>query len=159
MGSIPGLARSPGGENGNPLQYSCLENPMHRALNLTGYSPWGHKESDTTEWLSPQKQNMREEIISLALHCKPCSCVFLGEALQAFGLKGALCAMTPRPPSSLTLQSPSQQTLSALNFGERHAFFTHQLYCREHTGRTWHASNHHLFCLFFFRVWKKNAYN
>ena len=49
MGSIPGLARSPGGENGNPLQYSCLENPMHRALNLTGYSPWGHKESDTTE--------------------------------------------------------------------------------------------------------------
>ena len=26
--SIPGLGRSPGGENGNPLQYSCLENPM-----------------------------------------------------------------------------------------------------------------------------------
>ena len=30
MGSIPGLGRSPGGENGNPLQYSCLENPMDR---------------------------------------------------------------------------------------------------------------------------------
>ena len=28
--SIPGLGRSPGGENGNPLQYSCLENPMDR---------------------------------------------------------------------------------------------------------------------------------
>ena len=28
MGSIPGLGRSPGGGNGNPLQYSCLENPM-----------------------------------------------------------------------------------------------------------------------------------
>ena len=27
-GSIPGLRRSPGEENGNPLQYSCLENPM-----------------------------------------------------------------------------------------------------------------------------------
>ena len=27
-GSIPGLGRPPGGENGNPLQYSCLENPM-----------------------------------------------------------------------------------------------------------------------------------
>ena len=26
---IPGLGRSPGGGNGNPLQYSCLENPMH----------------------------------------------------------------------------------------------------------------------------------
>ena len=30
MGSIPGLRRSPGGEHGNPLQYSCLENPMDR---------------------------------------------------------------------------------------------------------------------------------
>ena len=29
-GSVPGLGRSPGGENGNPLQYSCLENPMDR---------------------------------------------------------------------------------------------------------------------------------
>ena len=30
-GSIPGLGRSPGGGNGNPLQYSCLENPVDRA--------------------------------------------------------------------------------------------------------------------------------
>jgi len=28
QGSISGLGRSPGGGNGNPLQYSCLENPM-----------------------------------------------------------------------------------------------------------------------------------
>ena len=28
--SIPGLGRSPGGGHGNPLQYSCLENPMDR---------------------------------------------------------------------------------------------------------------------------------
>ena len=28
VGSIPGLGRSPGGGNGNPLQYSCLENSM-----------------------------------------------------------------------------------------------------------------------------------
>ena len=28
MGSIPGPGRSPGGGNGNPLQFSCLENPM-----------------------------------------------------------------------------------------------------------------------------------
>ena len=32
MGSIPGLERSPGGGNGNPLQYSCLENPMNRGV-------------------------------------------------------------------------------------------------------------------------------
>ena len=30
VGSIPGLGRSPGGEHANPLQYSCLENPMDR---------------------------------------------------------------------------------------------------------------------------------
>ena len=29
-GLIPGLGRSPGGEHGNPLQYSCLENPIDR---------------------------------------------------------------------------------------------------------------------------------
>ena len=36
-GSIPGLGRSPEGELGNPLQYSCLENP--HGQNLVGYSP------------------------------------------------------------------------------------------------------------------------
>ena len=30
MGSVPGLGRCPGGGHGNPLQYSCLENPMDR---------------------------------------------------------------------------------------------------------------------------------
>ena len=30
VGSIPGPGRSPGGGHGNPLQYSCLENPMDR---------------------------------------------------------------------------------------------------------------------------------
>ena len=30
VGSVPGLERSPGEGNGNPLQYSCLENPMNR---------------------------------------------------------------------------------------------------------------------------------
>ena len=41
LGSIPGLGRFAGGGHGNPLQYSCLENPMDRSL--VGYSPWGHK--------------------------------------------------------------------------------------------------------------------
>ena len=30
VGLIPGLGRSPGGDHGNPVQYSCLENPMDR---------------------------------------------------------------------------------------------------------------------------------
>ena len=46
-GLIPGLGRSPEEENGNPLQYSSLENPMDRG-GLVGYSPWDHRESDTT---------------------------------------------------------------------------------------------------------------
>ena len=33
---------------GNPLQYSCLGNPMDKRI-LAGYSPWGHKESDMNE--------------------------------------------------------------------------------------------------------------
>ena len=45
LGSIPELGRPPGGGNGNPLPYSCLENSMDRGA----YSPWGLKESDTTE--------------------------------------------------------------------------------------------------------------
>ena len=48
LGSIPGLVRSPGVGHDNPLQYSCLENP-HGQRSLTGHSPWGCKESDTTE--------------------------------------------------------------------------------------------------------------
>ena len=34
-GSIPGLGRSPEGGHGNPLQYSCLENPMDRGISDT----------------------------------------------------------------------------------------------------------------------------
>ena len=45
---IPGSGRSPGGGHGNLLQYSSLENP-HGQKSLVGYTPWGHKESDTTE--------------------------------------------------------------------------------------------------------------
>ena len=48
LGSIPGLGRLPGGGHGNPLQSSCLENP-HGQRRLAGYSPWNHKELDTTE--------------------------------------------------------------------------------------------------------------
>ena len=45
LGSIPGLGRSPGEGNGNPLQYSCLENPMdeeHGGLQSMGSQRVGH---------------------------------------------------------------------------------------------------------------------
>ena len=47
LSSIPGSGRSPGVENGNPLQYSCLVK-SHKQRGLAGYSPWGCKEADTT---------------------------------------------------------------------------------------------------------------
>ena len=43
-GSIPGSGRSPQGGHGNPLQYSCSENPMNR-----GASPWGSQELEVTK--------------------------------------------------------------------------------------------------------------
>ena len=50
-GLIPGLGRSPGEGNDNPLQYSCLEN-SHGQRSLVGYSQLGRKESDMTEQLT-----------------------------------------------------------------------------------------------------------
>ena len=51
MGSTPGSERSPGVGNGNPLQYSCMENSMDRG------AWWGHKESDTTEHSTQHSTN------------------------------------------------------------------------------------------------------
>ena len=48
IGLIPGLGRYPGVGNGNLLQY-FLPGKFHGQRSLAGYSPWGHKESDTTE--------------------------------------------------------------------------------------------------------------
>ena len=51
LGLIPGLGRSPGEENGNSLQYSCLENSTDRGVwwaTTHGVT----KDSDTTEWLT-----------------------------------------------------------------------------------------------------------
>ena len=48
VGSIPGSGRSPGEGYGNPLQYSCLENPMDRGAWQAAVHG-GHTKSDTTK--------------------------------------------------------------------------------------------------------------
>ena len=48
LGWIPGLGRSPGGGRGNPLQYSCLENPMDRGA----WQATVHGVSKSLTWLS-----------------------------------------------------------------------------------------------------------
>ena len=57
LGLIPVLGRSPGGGHSNPLRYSCLENPCGWR-SLAGYSAWGHKELDTTEWLNTGQHHL-----------------------------------------------------------------------------------------------------
>ena len=68
LGLMPGLGRSPGEGKGNPLQYSCLENPMHRgawwatvhgvAKNLTQLSTHTHTHTYThTNTLVEQRED------------------------------------------------------------------------------------------------------
>ena len=74
VGLIPGLERSSRGGNGNPLQYSCLENSMDRGA-WVGYSPWGHKEWDTTSTVSTcakQKHQCEQRVLCMLL----VACVF-----------------------------------------------------------------------------------
>ena len=73
-GLDPWFGKIPWGRHGNPLQYSCLEN-LHGQRSLVGYSLWGLKESDTTEWLSTaqhidgcDRQVKWEEISELFCH-------------------------------------------------------------------------------------------
>ena len=55
LSSISGLGRSPGEGKGYPVQYCGLENSMDCIVFIHGlYSPWGCKESDTTEWISQE---------------------------------------------------------------------------------------------------------
>ena len=55
VGSIPGWGRSPGGGHGNPLKYSCLENPMDRGA-------W---------WATVQRVTMsRTQLKRLSLHTR-----------------------------------------------------------------------------------------
>ena len=59
LGSIPGSGRSPGEGNGNPFQYSSLENSTDR-----GYSPWDQTEKDkypTYIWNLKKKTKTNEQ--------------------------------------------------------------------------------------------------
>ena len=69
LGSLPRLGRSPGGGHGNPLQYSCLENPPGQK-NLAGYSPRGREKSDRTEQLSTAHIINKKNLPTHALRVK-----------------------------------------------------------------------------------------
>ena len=73
LGLILGSGRSPGGGHGNPLQYSFLEN-SHGQRSLGeggGYTPWGCKESDTTERLNTAQNRDTIKYISYTVLFNP----------------------------------------------------------------------------------------
>ena len=74
LDSIPGSGRSPGEENGNPLQYSCLENPMN------GGALWVHRVTKSGPRLSNFTFNFNNEWCWAFLHLFISHlCVFFGE--------------------------------------------------------------------------------
>ena len=96
-GSIPGLGRSPGEGNGNPLQYPCLENPMDRGAwwaTVLGVARVGHDWTTKPTYLSPSIRVMAEGHMAGAQYCQ----VLLGEkAAEDFPEAGAVRGMAHLP--------------------------------------------------------------
>ena len=65
--SIPGSERYPGEGNGNPLQYSSLENCTVRATRYDTIYTWGHKEWDMTEQLTHYMDEKRRNFYHIIL--------------------------------------------------------------------------------------------
>ena len=124
-GSIPGLGRFPGAGCGNPLQYSCLENP-HRQRSLACYRPWGHKELNTTEATNTsQQQNTNKEVQRIPLF-----------NIQAV-LKAFLTPHNPVPCTKWTINSKQPA-------GEKK---------KKKDGTRWHWINHQDWFLTFYWLW------
>ena len=101
--SIPGWWRSPGKGNGNPLQYSCLENPMDRgAWQATDYGTTrvGHN------WASEQRQ-----CLSMPRN-KPCHCVSSLTAQLVKNLPATLERKMATTPVFLPGKSHGQRSLA-----------------------------------------------
>ena len=89
-GSVPGPGRAPEGGHGNPLQFSCLENP-HGQRGLGGYSPRGRTESDTTERLTLSLIHQTpENLVSMSQSSEasfawdtPCGCIMVPRTLNS----------------------------------------------------------------------------
>ena len=83
------LGNFPGEENGNSLQYSCLENSMDRgAWQL--YSPWGCKESDTTNQLT--QGSAPSSRVCLHVNQYMCTCLCFCVHVSLWGVCVCVCA-------------------------------------------------------------------
>ena len=115
VSSILGSGRSTGEGNGNPLQYSCLEK-SHGQGNLVGYSPWGHKESDTTErlHLCLLSQWCKSNHLLLCLPLLFLPSVF--PSIRVFSSKWALWVRWPKYWSFSFSTSPSNEYSELISF-------------------------------------------
>ena len=104
------MGRSPGGGNGNPLQCSCLKNPMDRG-GWWLQSPWGHKELDKTEHACTHSKPLLHLVNKLPLNkCYPTVFELLNKPhmraqLPEGSLAGPACSMT-----SVLINIPSMPT-------------------------------------------------
>ena len=81
LGSIPGLGRSPGGGNGNPLQYSCLENP-HGHSTMGSQRVRHDRVTKYRIYLQNSKDCLKKSLCvyakSCLTFCAPMDCSLLG---------------------------------------------------------------------------------
>ena len=103
---IPESGRSPGVGSGNPLQYSCLENP-HGQRSLAGYSSWGHKESDMTE-ATEHTRTQDKGYVTACIHYLLCVyyCVLVAQSCPTLCNPEGCCL----PGSSVHGDSPGKNT-------------------------------------------------
>ena len=92
-GSIPGSGRSPGGGHDNPLQYSCLENPMDRGAwwATIGSQRVGHNGSNSAH--SPYKSTSSFWLVALDGGCGPFSLLFMDLTTQLDSVLPSLSAV------------------------------------------------------------------
>ena len=111
LSSVLGLGRSPGEGKGYPLQYSGLENPGL-------YSPWGCKESDTTEQLSLSLSLYYDLIFLLLFFYLFISLIYFLWCCVCFCCKELQSAIIIHIP--LPLEPPSSSTIPSLQVITEH---------------------------------------
>ena len=94
LGLIPGWGRSPGGRHGNPLQYSCLENP-HGQRSLAGYSPRGTDMPERQTCLSQTRHTAQTCDMCENVHCCTVGILKVCRQTKCLSVGGGIHNMAP----------------------------------------------------------------